>query len=162
MPLLDPQLLSLSAENEARWQPGQTMTTPGTLLTWRCLAGWVRAWETLQRRRVSSVRYEQESNHIAALPIEMIEHEADPAVLYAFLEILSSGSGNRPHKGEREGHRTTRMVVAAGNRLAHLGAVPHRAYRRQQSRRRKLLQIVCVEPARSSLEDTEAPHLSLF
>ena len=78
------------------------MTTPGTRLAWRCLAGWVRAWETLQHRRVSSVRDEQESNHIAALPIEMIEHEADPAVLHAFLEILSSGSGNRPRKGERE------------------------------------------------------------
>lgn len=152
MPLLDPQLLSLSAENEERWQPGQTMTTPGTRLTWRCLAGWVRAWETLQRQRVSSVRYQQESNHIAALPIEMIDREVDPAALYAFLEILSSGSGNRPRKGEREGHRTTRMVVAAGNRLARLGAVPYR----------KLLQTVCAEPARSTFEDARAPHLSLF
>ena len=162
MPLLNPRLLSLSAENEERWRPGQTMTTPGTRLTWRCLAGWVRAWETLQRRRVSGVRYEQEANHIAALPIEMIEREAKPAVLYAFLEILSSGSGNRPRKGEREGHRTTRMVVAAGNRLAHLGAAPYREHRRQQSRRRKLRQAVPPEPARSSLEDAEAPYLSLF
>jgi hypothetical protein len=138
------------------------MTTPGMRLTWRCLASWVRAWETLQRRRVSSVRYQQESNHIAALPIEMIERESVPAALYAFLEILSSGSGNRPRKGEREGHRTTRMVVAAGNRLARLGAASYREHRWQQSRRRKLRQTVSAEPAHSSLEDAEAPHLSLF
>lgn len=162
MPRLDPQLLSLSAKNEERWRPGQTMTTPGTRLTWRCLVGWVRAWETLHRRRVSGVRYEQEFNHIGALPIEMIEHEANPAVLFAFLEILSSGSGNRPRKGEREGDRTTRMIVAAGNRLARLGAAPYREYRRQQRQRRKLCQVASPEPARSSLEDAEAPHLSLF
>ena len=37
---------------------------------------------------------------------------------------MASNSGNRPRKGEREGHPTTEMVVVANNRLAQVGALP--------------------------------------
>jgi hypothetical protein len=125
----------------------------------------------LRRRRISSTRYQQESNHIAALPLEMIEHEADPAVLYAFLEIMASNAGNRPRKGERlvparqgHGHPTTEMVVVAGNRLAQIGAVPYCEYRRQQSLRRALLGATSGGDDRAGKQRAEAtaPHLSLF
>jgi hypothetical protein len=151
-------------EAAQKWRPGQAITTPGTRLRWDCLTGWVEAWGALQRRRVSSTRYRQESNHIQALPPEMIEYEADPAVLYAFLEIMASNSGNRPRKGRRAGHPTTEMVMVAGNRLAQLGAVHYHDYRHQQGLRRAVLG---AAPGRDDLvgelhAGAVVPHLSLF
>lgn len=94
----------------------------------------------------------------------MIEHEADPAALYAFLEIMASSAGNRPRKGEREGHPTTEIVVAAGSRLAQIGAVPYREYRRQQSLRRALFNAASGrnDAARKQRAEATAPHLSFF
>lgn len=157
---LNPELLALKVDAWGAWQPGQTVKTPGTRLAWDCLAGWVRAWDTLQCRRVSSTRYQQESDHVASLPLEMIAQESSPEVLYTFLEIMASNSGNRPRKGEREGHPTTEMVVVANNRLAQVGALPYREHRRQLGRRRALLR---TAPSRArGRAKVAVPHLSLF
>jgi hypothetical protein len=135
--------------------------TPGTRLTWSCLADWVDTWKTLQRRRVSAARYQQESAHILVLPLEMIARETDPDVLYTFLKITSSNPGNRPRRGERGGHPTTVMVVKAGNRLAHLSVPPHRQHRRQQSVR-QTLKAAPDESEWLPSRRSNAPHLSLF
>lgn len=158
------ELLALKVDGSGAWQPGQPVKTPGTRLAWSCLGGWVQAWETLQRRRVSSTRYEQESNHIRALPLEIIAEETNPDTLYGFLEIMSSNSGNRPRKGERERHPTTEMVVLANNRLPQIGALPYREHRRQQGLRRALLRTApsLAELARERRAEVAAPHLSLF
>lgn len=158
---LDRELLSLNAEEREKWHLGQSLTTSGTRLKWSCLREWVEAWQRLQRRRHSSIRYQQEDDHIRALPIEMLAQESDPAVLYAFLEIMASGSGNRPRKGEREGDPTTAMVVAAGNRLAHLSAPPYREHRRQQALRRKL-KATPDESEHSTRRHSQPSHLTLF
>jgi hypothetical protein len=171
MSTLNPELLTLKVDAWGAWQPGQTVKTSGTRLAWDCLAGWVRAWETLQRRRVSSTRYQQESDHIRVLPLEMIAEEANPDVLYIFLEIMASDSGNRPRKGARlvparqgHGHPTTEMVVVANNRLAQVRALPYREHRRRQGLRRTLLRAVLsrAELARERRAEVAAPHLSLF
>jgi hypothetical protein len=159
-----PESPALKVGRSGTWQPGQPVKTPGTRLAWNCLAGWVQAWQTLQRRRVSSIRYQQESNHIAALLPAMVAEETNPDVLHTFLEILSSRSGNRPRKGEREGHPTTEMVVAANNRLARMGALPYREHRRQQSLRRTLFGAARRpgNPPRRHGAEATAPHLNPF
>ena len=137
MPAPDRSLLTVTDHEEA-WRPGQGITTPGTRLRWHSLARWVEAWETIHNRRVSAIRYQQENNHIHALPLAMIAHEADPNALYAFLAVMDSDAGTRPVKGERARHPTTEMVVAANNRLAALGAVSYRQHRRRRGARRAL------------------------
>jgi hypothetical protein len=143
-----------------RWRPGQTITTPGTRLSWRNLAEWVAAWRQLQRRRHSSRRYAQESAHKRTLPLEMISHEADPAVLYGFLDIMHS-SNARPPKGMRHGHPTTQHVVAANNRLSQLGAASYRCHRQQAGLHRAMRQ---TEPpgGRRPPRNEAADHLSPF
>lgn len=160
----NPELPDLKADSAGTWQPGQTVKTPGTRLAWNCLAGWIQVWETLQRRRVSSNRYQQESNHIRALPVEMIAEETNPDTLYAFLEIMASNAGNRPRKGEREGHPTTEMVMVANNRLAQVGALPYREHRRQRGLRRTLFRTApsSRNPRRRQGAEATASHLSLF
>ncbi|MCB0020457.1 MAG: hypothetical protein KDE09_21845 [Anaerolineales bacterium] len=142
------------------WRPGQAITTPGTRLSWCNLAEWNTAWRQLQRRRHSSRRYAQESAHKFALPAETISHETEPAVLYAFLDIMHS-SNVRPPKGMRQGHPTTEHVVAANNRLSQLGAASYRRHRQQAVLRRGLRQL---EPPRGRQPPHEeaAGHLSLF
>ena len=137
----NPEMLALKVDASGAWQPGQTVKTPGTRLAWDCLAGWVQAWETLQRRRISSTRYEQESNHIRALPLEMIAEETSPNTLYTFLEIMASNSGNRPRKGERERHPTQVRGHAVGDPhpVGHIDAgLTDREHRPPQDRRRAL------------------------
>jgi len=143
-----------------KWRPGQEITTPGTRLSWSNLAEWIAAWRQLQRRRHSSRRYAQESAHKRALPLEMIAHEVEPTILYAFLDIMHS-SNVRPPKGMRDGHPTTEHVVAANNRLSHLGAAAYRRHRQQAALRRALLQ---PEPTgkRNPPHGEAASHLSLF
>lgn len=160
----NPELLALKADSAGTWQEGQTVETPGTRLAWNCLANWVQVWETLQRRRVSSNRYQQESNHIRVLPVEMIAEETNPDVLYAFLEIMASNAGNRPRKGERGGHPTTEMVMVANNRLAHLGSLPYRKiYRRQKSRRSLFRAASGRDPGvQNKTPEMTVSHLSLF
>jgi hypothetical protein len=160
----NPELPDLKADSAGTWQQGQTVKTPETRLAWNCLADWVQVWETLQRRRVSSNRYQQESNHIRALPVEMIAEETNSDTLYAFLEIMVSNAGNRPRKGEREGHPITEMVVVANNRLAQVGALPYREHRRQRGLRRTLFRTAASSrnPARRQGAEATAPHLSLF
>lgn len=167
----NPELLALKADSAGTWQEGQTVKTPGTRLAWNCLADWVHVWETLQRRRVSSNRYQQESNHIRALPVEMIAEETNPDTLYTFLEVMASNSGTRPRKGERlvparqgHGHPITEMVVVANNRLAQVGTLPYREHRRQLGLRRTLFRTArsSRNPARRQGAEVAAPHLSLF
>ncbi len=90
----------------------------------------------------------------------MISHEAEPAVLYEFLDIMHS-SNVRPPKGMRHGHPTTEHVVAANNRLSQLGAASYRRHRQQAVLRRGLRQL---EPPRGRQPPHEeaAGHLSLF
>lgn len=160
----NPELLALKVDGSGTWHPGQTVKTPGTRLAWDCLAGWLQAWEILQRRRVSSTRYQQESDHVSSLPLEMIAEETNPDVLYTFLEIMASSSGSRPRKGEREGHPTTEMVVVANNRLAQIGALPYREHRRQLGLRRTPFRMARSpeNPARRQGTEATASHLSLF
>jgi hypothetical protein len=143
------------------WRPGQVITTPGTRLSWHCLAGWVAAWQQLQGRAHSSDRYIKESEHIRALPAEMIAVETDETILYDFLDLMNDDSA-RPSKGMRAKHPTTPLVMAAHNRLAQLETVPYRQYRRQQSLRQALAG-TADETARKRPSDEKATsHLSLF
>ena len=159
----NPELPARKGDGPATWQPGQTVKTPGTRLTWRCLAGWVETLKTLQRRRVSTARYRQESAHIRALPLSMIARETDPEVLCAFLEVMTSSAGNRPRKGKRAGHPTTEMIMVANNRLARMGALPCRKHRRQKSRR-SLLRAASDRDLeiQNKTSETTVSHLSLF
>jgi|GEM_PF-3347182 len=162
MPAPDRALLTVTDDDEEAWQLGQEITTPGTRLRWHSLAGWVEAWETIHNRRVSAIRYEQENNHVRALPLETIVHESAPDTLYAFLAVMDSDAGVRPVKGERAGHPTTEMVVAANNRLAALGAVSCRQHHRRREARRALRP---PDPDRwrpREIGEAEEPHLSLF
>lgn len=147
---------------EARkWRPGQVITTPGTRLSWDSLAGWIAAWQQLQGRAHSSDRYWKESQHLRALPVEMITAETDEAILYDFLSLMSTGDA-RPPKGMRAEHPTTPLVVEAHNRLAQLGAVPYRQYRQQQSLRRVLVSTESETARKRPSGEEAAPHLSLF
>jgi len=147
---------------EARkWRPGQVVTTPGTRLSWDSLAGWIAAWQKLQRRAHSSDRYWKESQHIRALPVEMIAAETDEAILYDFLDLMNRGDA-RPPKGMRTEHPTTPLVVAAHNRLVQLGAMPYRQYRHQQSLRRALAGPASTPTRKRPSGEEAAPHLSLF
>ena len=144
---------------EARkWRPGQVVTTPGTRLSWDSLTGWIDAWERLQRRAHSSDRYWKESQHIQALPVEMIAAEVDEIILYDFLDLMNSGDA-RPPKGMRAEHPTTPLVVEAHNRLVQLGAIP---YRQQQSLRRVLVNTGSETTRKRPFGEEAAPHLSLF
>ena len=162
MPIPDRSLLTVTDDNKEAWQPGQEITTPGTRLRWRSLAGWVEAWETIHNRRVSAIRYEQENKHVRALPLAMIDYEADPDALYAFLAVLDSDAGVRPVQGERAGHPTTEMVVAANNRLAALGAVSYRQHRRRRGVRRALRPPDSDAWRPREIGEAGEPHLSLF
>lgn len=145
-----------------KWRPGQMMTTPETRLTWSCLAGWLVAWNKLQNRAPSTLRYQQEAEHLRVLPTQMIAAEGDEAVLYTFLEALNQDDA-LPPRGMRQKHATTLLVVAAHNRLAQLGATPYRLYRQQQSMRRALQQPPRTRPSRSARPDTpDGMILSLF
>jgi hypothetical protein len=150
----------LRAEAE-KWQPGQVVTTPGTRLSWDSLAGWIDAWQRLQPRAHSSDRYWKESQHIRALPVEMITAEADETILYDFLDLMNSGD-TRPPKGMRAEHPTTPLVVEAHNRLAQLGAIPYRQYRQQQSLRRMLTSPTGASTRKRPSGEKAVSHLSLF
>ncbi|HUM68111.1 MAG TPA: hypothetical protein PLK31_04610 [Chloroflexota bacterium] len=144
---------------EARkWRPGQVITTPGTRLSWDSLAGWIAAWQQLQGRAHSSDRYWKESQHIRALPPEMIAAEGDETILYNFLDLMNTGDA-RPPKGMRENHPATPLVVAAHNRLAQLGATH---YRQQQNLRRALTNTTGETTRKRPSGEEAAPHLSLF
>ena len=134
------------------WRSGQVMTTPGARLSWRNLAEWMEAWKQLQRRRHSSVRYQQESDHKRALPIAMVSQETDPIVLYTFLDLMHQANV-RPPRGTREEHPTTSLMVAANNRLVQLGAEPYQRHRQQVTLHRK-------QPRQR--DDLPTGHLSLF
>lgn len=145
-----------------KWRPGQMITTPETHLTWSCLAEWLVTWNKLQNRAHSTLRYQQEAEHIRILPLEMIAAEGCEAVLYTFLEALNQDDGIPP-RGMRQKHPTTPLVVAAHNRLAQLGATPYRLYRQQQSMHRALQQPPRTRPSRSARQDTsDGMALSLF
>lgn len=145
-----------------KWRPGQTMTTPGTRLSWSCLWEWLVAWNKLQDRSHSSLRYQQESAHIRVLPPEMVEAETDEAVLYGFLDALNQDDAIPP-RGMRQKHPTTPLIIAANNRLAELGAISYRLYRQQQSMRRILQHPPNARPNRSAMPDTpDGMTLSLF
>ncbi len=145
-----------------KWRPRQVLTTPETRLTWSCLAEWLITWNKLQNRAHSTLRYQQEAEHVRVLPLEMIEAEGDETVLYAFLDALNQDDA-LPPRGMRQKHPTTPLVVAANNRLAELGAAPYRLYRQQQSMRRVLQQPPRTRSTRSTTADTpEGMTLSLF
>ena len=144
-----------------KWRPGQTITTPGTRLSWDCLAGWIVAWQQLQGRAHSSDRYWKEGQHIRALPAEMIAAETDQTVLYDFLHLMNDDNA-RPPKGMRESHPTTPLVMAAHNRLAQLETVPYRQYRQQQSLHRALARTVEKPTRKRPPGEKAASHLSLF
>lgn len=145
-----------------KWRPGQVLTTPETRLSWSCLREWLVAWNKLQNRAHSTLRYQQEAEHLRALPTEMIEAEDDEAVLYGFLDALNQDDA-LPPRGMRQKHPTTPMVIAANNRLAQLGAAPYRLYRQQQSMRRVLQQPSRTRPTRSARPDSsDGMALSLF
>ncbi|MBK9054803.1 MAG: hypothetical protein IPL78_29020 [Chloroflexi bacterium] len=132
--------------------------TPGLVL----FSEWLVAWNKLQNRAHSTLRYQQEAEHLRVLPLEMIEAEGDEAVLYTFLEALNQDDGIPP-RGMRQKHPTTLLVVAANNRLAQLGATPYRLYRQQQSMHRALQQPPRTRPSRSARPDTsDGMTLSLF
>jgi hypothetical protein len=120
------------------WRSGQVITTLGTRLSWDSLAGWIDGWRQLQGRAHSSDRYIKEGRHIRALPAEMIAAETDETVLYDFLDLMNNGNARPPLRlrsvqatGMRENHPTTPLVIVAHNRLAQLGATPHRQYQQQ-------------------------------
>ena len=145
-----------------KWRPGQVLTTPETRLTWSCLREWLITWNKLQNRAHSTLRYQQETEHLRVLPTEMIEAEDDEAVLYGFLDALNQDDA-LPPRGMRQKHPTTPLVVAANNRLAELGAAPYRLYRQQQSMRRVLQHPPKARPNRSAIADTpDGMTLSLF
>lgn len=145
-----------------KWRSGQTITTPETRLTWSCLREWLIAWNKLQRRAHSTLRYQQEAEHIRVLPLEMIEAEDDEAVLYAFLDAMHQDDAIPP-RGMRRKHPTTPLVIAANNRLAQLGATPYHLYRQQQSMRRMLQQPSSTRSSRSVMSDSaDSMTLSLF
>jgi hypothetical protein len=145
-----------------KWRPGQVLTTPETRLTWSSLSEWLVAWNKLQNRAHSTLRYQQEAEHLRVLPLEMIEAEDDEAVLYAFLDAMHQDDAIPP-RGMRQKHPTTPLVVAANNRLAELGAAPYRLYRQQQSMRRVLQQPSRTRPTRSARPDSsDGMALSLF
>jgi len=161
MPEPDRSLLTVTDDEDA-WRPGQEITTPGTRLRWRSLAGWVEAWETIHNRRVSAIRYELENNHIYELPLAMIACETDPDTLYAFLTVMDSDADIRPVKGARTGHPTTEMVVSANNRLVALGALSYRQQRRRRGLRRALRPPDPDAWRPREAREAGALHLSLF
>jgi hypothetical protein len=144
-----------------KWRPGQTITTPGTRLSWDSLAGWIDGWRQLQGRAHSSDRYMKESDHIRALPAEMIAAETDQTVLYDFLHLMNDDNA-RPPKGMRAEHPTTPLVMAAHNRLAQLETVPYRQYRQQQSLHRALARTAEKPTRKRPPGEKAASHLSLF
>ncbi|MCC6605245.1 MAG: hypothetical protein IT327_18705 [Anaerolineae bacterium] len=118
-------------EEAQKWRPGQTITTPGTRLSFSSLTEWIVGWQQLQERSHSSDRYQKEGWHLQALPPEMIVAETDEMVLYHFLSLLKEDDA-LPPKGARTNHATTPLVVAAHNRLTQLGAVPYRQHLQQK------------------------------
>jgi hypothetical protein len=118
----------------ARWRPGQVITTPGTRLSWDCLAGWLDGWHKLNRRAHSSDRYWKEDQHMRALPLEMIEAEENPQLLYDFLDVATE---MQPPRGRRDGHPLTPRIVAAHNRLAQITAMPYHEYVRERAGRQR-------------------------
>lgn len=144
------------------WRPGQTITTPETRLNWSSLSEWLIAWHRLQNRAHSTLRYQQEAEHLRVLPLEMVEAEGNAAVLYAFLDALNQDDAIPP-RGMRQKHPTTPLVIAANNRLAELGADSYRLYRQQQSMRRILQHPPKARPNRPAMPDTpDGMTLSLY
>lgn len=143
-----------------RWRPGQTITTPGTRLSFSSLTEWIAGWQQLQARAHSSDRYQKEGWHLQALPPEIIMSETDEMVLYHFLSLLKEDDA-LPPKGSRTNYATTLLVVAAHNRLTQLGAVPYR----QHLQRKRLHQVLAAQldnriGKRPHLQGVD--HLTLF
>jgi hypothetical protein len=143
----------------AKWRPGQVVTTPGTRLSWDCLAAWFDGWWKLNRRAHSSDRYWKEKEHIRALPLEMIAAEGEPAILYDFLTVMNSNAA-RPPKGLRAGHPANALVQAAHNRLAQLDAPTFRQVQLQQSLQQALS--AAAADSRAARPSSEKDNLSLF
>lgn len=144
-----------------KWRPGQTITTPGTRLSFNSLTRWMAGWQQLQGRANSSARYEKEEQHLQALPPEMIAAETDEMVLYDFLSLLKVDDV-LPPKGFRADHPTTLLATAAHACLAKLGAMPHRHYRRQKALHATLTVPVAGQSGKRPLTQKGASHLSLF
>jgi hypothetical protein len=144
-----------------KWQPGQTMTTPGTRLSFSNLTGWIAGWQQLQGRANSGARYEKEAQHLQALPPEMIAAETKEMVLYDFLSLLKEDDA-LPSKGLRAAHPTTRLAATAHARLAQLGAIPYRQYRQQKGLHAALTVQVEGQTGKRPLTEKGASHLSLF
>lgn len=142
------------------WTLGQSITTPGTNLSWHNLAGWINAWYQLRNRQNSSRRYRQEYEHLRALPLAMVANTMDGAILTHFMDILHHPNV-RPPRGLRANHPTTALIVAAHNRLKQLGAESHKKQQqRAASQQIGAMSRSTTEKRPSASKNTS--HLSLF
>ena len=138
------------------WQAGKSITTLGTNLSWHNLADWINAWYQLRGRPNANRRYQQEDEHLQALPLAMVANTMDVAILNHFIDILCHPNV-RPPRGLRANHPTTALIVAAHNRLKQLGAESHK----KQQLRASSQQVADMSRPRPSASKN-ASHLSLF
>jgi GGDEF domain-containing protein/predicted RNA methylase len=82
----------------------EEITTPGTKLSWKGVAGWIEAVSILSTRKASAKLYEQREAHVMALTPAIVEathpiDAADLVELKTMLEWMRGRSGWFPTKG---------------------------------------------------------------
>lgn len=92
--------------------------TPGTNLYWSTLEQWLDVWDTIRARRTTSKKDWDLSEHLQALPDELVVQASAPA-LDRLEELLRRF---RPRRGARMGHPSTRLLDAVHR--ARVGAGP--------------------------------------
>ncbi|MEM8759214.1 MAG: hypothetical protein AAGE83_02675 [Pseudomonadota bacterium] len=98
---------------------GYEYRTPRARLWWGDVAAWRAAANEIDRRRSSAPRNAALRAHAAALPLDLIAAEADPAALAAAIDLLKYGPPGlaRPPRGARADAPQTSRIVALADRL---------------------------------------------
>jgi len=112
------------AELARRQRGGEETTTPRTRIAWSDLRGWLDGWKAIDRRKSSSLRYQQLAAHLAGLTEAHVE-AAGLAELDELEGVLVHGHNVLPPRGKRADHPTTRLrnaIDRTRTRLARAGA----------------------------------------
>jgi hypothetical protein len=105
---------------EAEAQRGQArVATPGTRVRFATLADWLAGWRAIEGRKPSAARHAALAAHLEALPDALVE-SADIAEVDALAAIVER---ERPPRGQRFGHPTTRLADAI-DRARHRARSP--------------------------------------
>lgn len=99
----------------------ESVTTPGTRVTFWDVRSWIDGYLRIHRRSPSTQRHVQLRAHAAGLRRELIARECDPVALGDLRDLFEEVKmGLKPPRGAREGSAYELAVTAVHDRLAAL------------------------------------------